>query len=180
MNEFEPRKFYSGDTIEWLRNLPDYPSGTWTLKYYLRGPNSMDITATAYGGGFKVSIPSATSATYVPGTYFWQAVVISGTTKHTVATGKFEIMRGLSAESASYDGRSTAKIALDNINAVLNKTATRVQAEYEIEGFRLRDKSTAELLQLRDHFKALVTQEESQQDIESGRPGRKKILTRFV
>lgn len=178
---YEPLKVTQGDTIEWTKTLPSYSPGTYTLKYALRGPKKIDLTATTSGTSFKVTVAASASALWLPGTYYWQAYVEAGSEKYTVGNGQMEVLRSLtSVTDENYDGRSRVKIALDCIEAVLTKRATRQQEEYEIDGVRIKDKPLSELLGLRDHYTNLYKQELSQMQIENGRPGRRKILTRFV
>src|SRR5574343_300477 len=86
----------AGDTIGWTETLSEYPaSDGWTLKYRLSGKSQIDITATADGDGYSISVAATTSAAWQAGTYAWQAYVIKSTDIHTVATGSVEILQSL-------------------------------------------------------------------------------------
>lgn len=177
----EPARFRAGDSLIFKRAFNQFSAVDWTLSYHLRGKKKIDFTATAEGTGFSISVPAATTAGWLPGDYYWQAVVTSGTEKHTVGTGKITVLQNLAAVTdENFDGRTDTRKAFDAIEAVLKKTASRQQEEYQIDGVQVKDKPIAELLVLRDHYKSLIDQEASAEHIESGRPGKKKILFRFV
>jgi hypothetical protein len=176
----EPSRFRAGDSLIFKRGLSDYSAVDWTLTYYLRGPQVIDVPSTADGTSFSVSVSAATTAAWQTGSYRWQAVVVSGSEKHTVGTGWIEILPNLAVvNDQNYDGRSKARIALECIEAVLSNTATRQQEEYELDGVRIKDKPIAELIRLRDHYKRIVDQEDSREAIESGRQGKKNIYYLF-
>lgn len=179
---YEPSKFTAGDTLEFTRTFDQFnPGEGYILKYALRGPQPINITATTYANGFKVLVAASVTKDYVPGMYYWQSYVENGTEKRTVGNGQMTISRSMAnVTDQVFDGRSPAKIALDKVEAILLVTADHREKMYEIDGVRVDGKDTAELLGLRDHYQLLYNQELSSQNIENGRPGRKKILTRFL
>src|SRR3990167_1080353 len=88
----EPAEVRAGDTVEWTKSLGDYPaSDGWTLKYAMRGPMVIDITATASGSSYAVSVAKTVSALWIAGLYYWQAYVEKGSDRHTVGTGRITI-----------------------------------------------------------------------------------------
>ena len=77
----EPTEFTSGDSVKWTRTLGDYPATTYTLKYSFRGTaGTFDVTATADGTDYAVSIPAPTTSDYGAGYYDGHGyAVIDGT-----------------------------------------------------------------------------------------------------
>ena len=98
-----PSKIRSGDLIEWRDPATTDVFGdpinspNWTVIYYLRTNKSKfgaSVSSSAYGDGFQFSIPAATTADFIDGNWFFQAVATkTGTTKtKTIATGTFEVL----------------------------------------------------------------------------------------
>jgi|GEM_PF-1630805 len=127
----------------------------------------MDVDGIAYGNGFQVDLPSLSA-----GRWWWQVKVTDGTESHMPETGELLVESNLFDESGSYDGRSEARIALDNINAVLANKATQDQQSYTIKGRTLQRYTVADLLKLRTFFVARVRKER-------GDSGFRKIGVRF-
>ena len=77
----EPTEFTAGDSVKWTKTIDDYPATTYSLKYSFRGTaGSFDVTATASGTDYSVSIPAPTSLAYGAGYYDGQAYAeIAGT-----------------------------------------------------------------------------------------------------
>lgn len=180
----EPIAAVAGTTWKWKRTdlTEHYPaSGGWTLDYALRGPGVINVTASADGDNFLVSLAAATTKDYKVGDYWWTARVKKGAEEFEVGSGRLKITINLAASSAdTYDGRSHAKKVLDAIEAVLEKTATREQEQYQIAGRALILRKPEELLVLRDRYKAESLREEQAAAIARGEKPKNRILTRFV
>jgi hypothetical protein len=176
----EPEKLRAGDTVQWRRELPDYPATDWTLRYHLRNAaGSVDITASAYATtAHEVLEAAAITADWTAGTYRWAAVVDDGSgVKHTVATGTLEVLANLQAAGA-LDDRSTAEKGLAAINAVIEGRASRDQMAYQIAGRRLDRTPIADLLRLKSHLAAEVARERATERQALGLGGRNRILYR--
>jgi hypothetical protein len=112
----EPSRVTAGDTIAWTKSLPDYPASSgWILKYRLiNAAGKLDITATAAGDDHAVSVPAATSAAWLAGTYTVTAWVEKGAERYTVSvSGTLLVEPNLAAAVAGLDTRSEAKKILD-------------------------------------------------------------------
>lgn len=174
----EPTSIRAGDTWSWTRSESAYAADTWTLTYHLRNTKAaINITATADGLQFSVSVPASTTSAYKPGRYDWIARVTDGTTTVTVGTGAIDVLPNLGA-SGAFDGRTHARRVLDAIEAVIERRATHDQMSYAIGNRSLSRMSVAELLQFRDSYKAMVAAEERAARIASGGVGG-KILVRM-
>lgn len=182
----EPSEIQAGDTIKWRReDLSDYPASVWSLKYYFVGKNGLfNVTAAADGDKFAVTISAATSAAYVAGDYEWSAYVSKGSgaglERYQVDSGKLKVKPNVAGYTAAYDNRSHAKKVLDAIEAVIEGRATKDQESYSIAGRQLSRTPIADLLKLRDRYKAEYRRELDAEKINNGLGTGRKILTRFM
>lgn len=167
----EPTTLRAGDTWKWTQSLSDYPASAWTLKYRFKSPvGGFEITASASGDDYSITVAAATSAGYKAGTYTWAAWVEGGSSeKYTVGTGVCEILPDLRSTSATalQDVRSHARKMLDAVQAWLENRDPAV-AEYEIAGRRMKYIPLSELLKLRQRYLSEVSAEERADKIARG------------
>lgn len=157
--------------------MSDYPASAWTLKYYFRNAAAyFDVTATADGDYFAVSVAKATTAGYTAGDYDWIAVVESATERFQVDEGRFELKPNLSA-AAAFDGRSFARTLLDAVEAALSAKATAGQLDLAKAALadRSMEYSTTALMTLRSQLTSEVRREEATQNGIDAR----RVLVRF-
>lgn len=175
----EPQALNAGDTWRWLKTLAAYPAGAgWVLTYTLiNAGGKLTLTATAQGDDHLVHIPAATTAAYTPGTYDWRARVALAGDVYTVGAGRLAV--GNAYAAATYDARSHARRTLDAIEAVIEGRASSAVAEYAIAGRSLKHIPLAELLALRDRYRAEVLREDAAAAVAAGLPDRRRILVRF-
>lgn len=149
----EPTTLQAGDSITWSRDAPGFlAEDGWELRYALRGPAPIDLTATGEGTLYQVQVSAAASAQWAPGDYVFSCFVVNGDDRQTLGTGRLSIMPDL-ATSNPMDIRSHAKRMLDAIEATMEKRATKDQQSYEIEGRRLDRIPIQELMKLRDRYR---------------------------
>lgn len=127
----EPTALRAGDTWRWRReDLADYPPAEWTLTYHFRNAAAhFDLTASADGDAYAVTVSPVTSIAITPGTYDWYAfatkteddVVVD---RAEVASGRIEIRPNVGA-AAAFDGRTWARRMLDATERALEGRATR-------------------------------------------------------
>lgn len=173
----EPESFNAGDTVEWIKEVSDYPASQgYSLVYYLRGPSSIDITATADGDNYKVFLSSSDTSNYTPGTYWWNAYIINGTERYKVDEGKIEIKPNL-ANLTSFDGRTHAEKVLEAINTILEGKTDDVE-EYTIAGRNIKRMSVSELIKWRTFYIQEVKREKRAKELSKGF-GIKNIKVRF-
>lgn len=177
----EPEELRAGDTWAWRReDLTDYPAGTWSLRYrFANAASSFEVTATADGGAFAVAVAPETTATTEPGRYAWRAYVSDGTDRYTVGEGETVVLPDLEAVPAGVgvDTRSHAVRVLEAIEAVLERRATKDQMSMAIQGRQLSRTPIADLLLLRDTYRAEVSRE--RMAAQSG-AGRARYFVRFA
>jgi hypothetical protein len=155
----EPRVLVEGDRITWKRSDlgSDYSPALYTLKYSARLENTttdtkIDITASASGNDFVITVPAATSGQWAIGRYHWQAYIErnSDNERITVDSGQFEVKANRATEAG--DPRGHVKKVLDAIEAVIENRATKGQESYAIAGRSLARTPIADLLLLRDKY----------------------------
>lgn len=175
----EPTSARAGDTWQWRREdlSGDYPASAWTLKYYFRNAAAFfDVTATADGAEFAVTVAKATTATYTAGDYDWVAVVESATERFEIESGRLKVTANYSA-AAAYDGRTFARTVLDAVEAAILSKATASQLD--LVQAALADRSLqsrpADLFVLRSKLQAEVKREQAAQNGTDDR----RLLVRF-
>lgn len=176
-----PAALVAGDTWTWKRSLDDYPAGTYTAAWHFdSGLERFTVSASADGTAHAGSVAAATTAGYAPGKYRWALVVtkVSDSSRTTVEQGLLEVSIDPAA-TGSADRRSHARKVLDAIEAVLENRASVDQASYSINGRSLARTPIADLLKLRDTYKAEVSAEEAGERIKLGLGGAKRVLVRF-
>ncbi len=181
----EPGFFTAGDTVKWTRSIPDYPASQgWTLKYFLRGPSALDVSASQYNAteDYIVTIAASASATLTAGDYAWTAKVASadGSETYTVNFGTVTVKPDLSKQVAGYDGRSQTKRQLDNINDTIEKLTKKGYKSVQLNGkvYTLKDLN-AELLPAQAALQAQYEREQARDRIDQGQAGGRRILTGF-
>lgn len=181
----EPDAVRAGDTIKWRREdlSGDYPATTWTLKYRFRHPTNsgFEVIAAADGVDHAVTVAAATSSAWTAGRYQWAAWVESGSEKYTIGQGVMEVEPDYRTANAAgvLDDRSHARIVLEAIQAVLEGRATKDQEEYSIGDRQLKRTPIADLLVLRDRYRAEAAAEDVAQKIDSNMGGARRLLVRL-
>lgn len=170
----EPSELRAGDTWKWTRTLGDYPASTpWTLKYrFKNAAGGFEITASASGDGYSVTVTAAASAAYAAGSYDWIGWVENSdaSEKYTIDTGTLLVLPNLRSgtATAAQDVRSHAQTVLDAVEAVIENRATLDQEAYEIAGRSLKRTPLAELFKFRRLYRAEVRAEKQAEAIRNG------------
>ena len=172
----EPAELRAGDTWKWTKTLDDYPaSAPWTLKYRFKHPTAagFEITASASGDGYAVTVAAGTTAGYPAGTFTWIAWVEGGSSeKYTVDEGTLVVLPDFRATAASavLDARSDARFIYEALlTAYKSAVASRAfVAEYEIAGRRMKFESRAGWLKELNYWKGQCAAEASAEAIANG------------
>lgn len=155
----------AGDTWDWTLNLQDYDPAVYTLKYFLRGPNTLDIVATASGTAFNAKTLSAATAVLSAGIYAWSMCVFDASNNRTeLDRGQVEVLADIAGETAGLENRSWVKVSLDAVRAVLTGRASRVEKQYMINGREVQLLSPQELIALEGYLSSRYRREQ----VESG------------
>lgn len=181
-----PGTLAAGDSITWQDasardNLGNaVTSVDWTLNYYIRGTQSLDLTATANGPGWQTTITAAQSDTLTPGTFWWQAAVSKGSDRITLGNGQITITPNLAAAAGTFDNRSQSQIALDAINAEIQARLTGGMAEeYTIGNRSLKKTPMKDLLAMQSRYKSIVARERQASQIAQGLGNPRALYVRF-
>ena len=179
----EPDVVRAGDRVRWIRSVADYPATDgWTLRYYLvKAGTHITFAAVPSGADYAVDVAPATSAVWAPGLYTWTGRLEMGTTDaRTVNTGTVRVLANLAAQTGGYDERSHARQALEAIQAMILRRASKEQSEFSINGRALKYLAPTELIALESHYMVMVQREEQGEAIAKGlNIGRNRLLTRF-
>lgn len=175
----EPLSVYAGDTVRWSKSLPDYPaSAGWVLSYILLNATSkITLGSTPSGDAFTVSADAATTAAWAAGDYAWRAQVSKAGDVFTVADGRMTVRPSFGA--STLDTRSTARKALEAVQAYLTDSKNLAAAEYQINGRQLRRHSLPELWAHRDRLQFEVSKEDAAARIAAGLPDGRRVYVRF-
>lgn len=156
-----PDSIPAGLTFQARAILAAYPVGDWVLTLALRGASKIDLTATVDGTAHVFDASAATTAGWLPGTYWY-------TVRATGEDGVFEVERGslsitpdIAAAGDQFDGRTHARKVLDAIDAVIEKRATQDQLRYVINNRELWRTPLPELMKFRALYAGMVKREEA-------------------
>ncbi len=179
----EPGELRAGDTWKWTKTLADYPaSAPWTLKYrFKNAAGGFEITASAAGDDYSVTVAAATTTSYASGVYSWIAWVEGGSSeKYTVDTGTCTLTPDYrsSTSTAALDDRSHARKTLAAIESWIESKSPGV-AEYEIAGRRMKYIPIADLLKMRQQYKTEVANEDAAEAIRNGTGTGRRIQFRL-
>ena len=186
-----PAQITAGDTVKWRDvatkdNLGNVISSAgWTLTYYLRtdkANHGATVVGAAYGTGWELTIPAATSAAFDPGHWFWQAIASQGSTKITLGAGGIDVAAALSyaGNPGAFDGRTQAHQDLDAVDAAIRAIVSGgVVQEYSIGGRRLKKYDLAELQVLRSRLIAEVKREQAAASVAQGLGNPHNLFVRF-
>jgi hypothetical protein len=177
----------SGDSATWLDDSVTLPDGrtadatAWVMTYYLRGPSSLDLVATASGKSWSTTLTSVASAALAAGTYAWTAIITSGLERITIGSGQCVLTPDMTQQGGAFDPRSLAQRSLDACEAAMstfNATGGKVK-KYEIAGRTMEFQTITELMTLHSFWKAKVMSEQSAQSVANGLGNPRNLLTRF-
>ena len=174
----EPARLVAGDTLKFTKTLPEFPADEgWVLGYTLvSAANRYTFSGTASGSDYLVNVSAATTATWVAGDYAYRAQVSQAGEVYTVAEGRLTVAP---AFGAATDARSTARRALEAVEAYLADPNNLAAAQYQIAGRDLRRYTLPELWTHRDRLKAEVVREDAAAGLAAGLPDKRRILVRF-
>lgn len=182
-----PLSFRSGDSFAWLDNATTdllglaVDSSTYTLKYALRGPSILTLTAIAEGSGWKTSITTTQSDLLSAGRYYWQAWAEKTSTKVTLGAGTIDVLANLLNQNPNFDGRTQARKDLDAVQLAMRTiTAGGAVAEYTIGNRSMKKMTMSELMAYESRLKVEVVREEAAQKIANGQGNPNATFVRFT
>ena len=183
--ETAPEKIVAGDRLIFKRTDlgTDYANGSYTLKYSARlegtGSTEIEITASASGDDYLVQVNSLTTASYVAGTYQWQAYITrnSDSQRLTIDQGSWEVVAN--RDAATTDPRSHPRIMVEKIESILEGRAGADVNSYSINGRSLTKIPIPELMEFRSKYKAEYLREVRRERARNGVGTGATVLVRF-
>ena len=171
--ETEPTQIIAGDRAAWKRTDlgTDYAPASYSLKYSARledsGSTEIEITASESGSDYIIEVGQSTTTAYTAGVYHWQAYITrtSDSERVTVDSGTWEIKAN--RDAATTDPRNHVKKVLDAIESVIEGRASKDQESYSIQGRSLSRTPIAELITLRDKYRAEWVREQRAERIKN-------------
>lgn len=175
-----PQELIAGDTWAWERDVSDYPAPTWTAAWHFEKHDAaFSITAGVSGSLHTAAQTAAQTAILKTGRYRWRFVVTSGSTRYTIEEGWLELQVNPAA-AGFVDHRTHARRVLEAIEAVIEGRASRDQESMSIGGRSLSRTPIADLLVLRDRYRAEAASELQAEQLASGLKPRNRLVTRFT
>jgi hypothetical protein len=164
----EPTDLRAGDSWNWERVFPDFPSGLYTLSYIFNSPNNRfvlafnpgPITADSDGQSFDIQASAVNTANCPSDTYQLIAVLtgIAGTTaageQVTLPLQDVCVSPDLATATGPVDTRTNVKKNLDAVEACLLGNTDPSVSEYMINGRQLRRFPRADLIKERSFWRA--------------------------
>ena len=148
-------------TFDVLATVTQCPASIgWVLTALLRGPSNIDMPAIAEANQHRFKSGATTTAGWLPGVYLYTIRAALAGEVVAVESGQITIQRDIAALTPGSEIRTHAAITLANIEAVIEKRASQDQKRYTINNRELWRNDIAELLLLRDKYKAIVRQEQ--------------------
>lgn len=166
----EPTRLRAGDSWNWTRNFPNYPSATYTLSYILNSPNNRfvfppdGITPAADGQSFLIQMTPAQTGV-VADTYDFIAVLtgnvdtVSAGQQVTLVLQSVAIDPNLATASGPVNTQSFVKQILDTIEAAIAGNTSPGVQEYMINGREVRRISPLDLEKLHAIYQKKYTAE---------------------
>jgi hypothetical protein len=156
------------------------------LTWYARTNTASEgatIVGVAEGDGWRITVPSATTAGFDAGNWTWQAIATLGSVQYTAGRGQFTVKATAqyTGTPGAFDDRSRAEIDLSYVETAIRTLAQGgMVQEYTIGGRSLKRYKMAELLQLRDDLKNEIAMERKAERIRQGlgNPGLAKVRFR--
>ncbi len=150
----------AGVTFDHTVTLTAYPAPSWTLTLILRGPQAIDLIATADGASHRFQVDAATTADWLAGRYWFTLRATRGAEVVQVDEGDLRIVPDLAALTDTFDGRTHAERVLEAIEAVIEGRATIDQQSYQINNRQLSRTPIPDLLMLRGKYREEVRQQQ--------------------
>lgn len=177
----------SGDSAQWDDAAftdaqgKKYDSSAYALKYEIRGPVALTLTAVANGSGWRTTLATTDSATLTPGTYYWAAYVSKTGERFTAAQGELTITANIAVAAAGYDGRTLAAKALADAEAALatfKSTQGKIK-KYMINSRMMEFEAAADILPIISYWRTRVANEKHAQDLANGLGNPRALYVRF-
>ncbi|WP_299297456.1 hypothetical protein [uncultured Tateyamaria sp.] len=153
-----PDRVTAGLSLKCELIAADYPASEWQVSAVLRGPQSIDLDATASGTAHVLSATAANTSGWQPGFYAVSIRAASGDDVHEIEAGQTTVVPDLVSVADGHDPRGHAERTLSAIEAVLEGRASLDQQSYTINGRTLVRTPIADLMSLRTAYRKEVAE----------------------
>jgi hypothetical protein len=185
-----PATIRAGDTVTWQQGPTSAPlhqsidSSSWTLTYYLRtsATEGATVVGVPEGQGWVLTIAAATTATFTPGQWYWQAVATLNGDAVTIGTGQLQVLPALdySGTPGAFDGRSQIQKDLEAVQAAIRSlVAGGAVQQYSIGNRQLSRYQLNQLIELESKLKAELKREQKAELIANGLGNPHNLFVRF-
>ena len=177
-----PATLRAGDTFTATWSLADYPATAgWVARLTLiNSAQHYPVTASASGADHALTAAASDTAAWAPGSYSWSIDVTKAAERHTVATGRTEVLPDL-ADATTYDTRSAARKALEAAEGALATYGAQAYLKVQQFGDRRQEFATpGEFLAFVDKLRAQVRAEDNAERLRQGLRPRNRLLVRFT
>lgn len=182
--------FVAGDTLDFLTTVASYPpSDGWTLQLrlmpFVDGLEPIDLTATTDGDDYRVQVGPDVTADYAAGNYTLMRWVEKTGARHVVegepALPDTITIQPDPATATSYDGRSSARKALEQAEAarVTFLASNGLIKEYEIGNRRTVYRDVSQIQADIDKLRLEVAKEDDKAREANGMRSRRYVYARF-
>ena len=183
--EGEPLQVVVGDFLQWKRSdlVADYPASDYSAEYVARitggGSDEIKIAGVGSASYYLFTAPTATSANFVAGYYYWQLEITETATGNRIVVdqGEFQVLPDLDADNA--DPRVHAEKMLAKIETILEGKADSDVSNYSIAGRSISKMSFDELLAARDLYRREVVAHQRKELLKRGKSSGTTIKVRF-
>ena len=168
-------RFTTGDSLVFTTALADYPASAGWVLYYRLIPRSGSGSPVSFGSVASsdrhfISVPAATTAAWLAGTYTWASWVSNGTASHSTGNGSTDLLPNPRTALGAIDLRTAAQVGLDNVRATIQGKATADVLSYQINGRSLARYPMAELIALESNLAGRVAAERRAAALAAGKP----------
>lgn len=176
------QKLYAGDKWNWIEQLPEYPSTSYTLKLYLKyqDNDTITITASSSGSDHVCSYAASSSAALTAGNYKYHFTVTEKADTDNVITieqGSVYIFPNLATIT---DERTNLEKIKDSIDAVLESRASKEQEDIELPGGKkIKYLSLTELIKAKNQIESQIRSERRKERIKQGLGSGTEIKVEF-
>lgn len=134
----EPRTLTAGETALWQRSLSDTPAPTWSVNYYLVGPQRINIASSANGTAHEINVNVATTSNWTPGVYSVRARVSDGASVFPISTAfpTVEIIADPATSEAPpiFDVRTWQVQTLEVVESAIKSLAGKTVSSASVNG----------------------------------------------
>lgn len=151
-----PDFFAAGTTVKYSRSYSDFPAnGGWTMKLYLAGAQTTNVSAVANGAGFDLTLTSILTAGLTPGVYRWIERVTNGTETYDPAQGTVTVKANV-ASATPGSLQTWEEQELPKVEQAITDLIASGVTSYQIGSRSLTKQDLTELYKLRASLRATI------------------------